>query len=181
MTMLKEKLGLDDISELLDKHGKWVDELAEANDNLGTFRAWAQATTWQRGGWVPTLQLIFERGIIETDFDKNLLAIRMLHSVGDWQFARLMAGVPLSENLQTIINYFSEEPTLAYIEQYVDDCDLIALSEILDGTWSEGKRLEWAEAARASLLAEIGELIRVIGNKRCSDVMAHRKKEGENT
>jgi len=75
--------------KFLTENREWIDEVAEANDNLGSFVGLALTKRIPNGAWSPLdqqsiVQLVFDHGIVEADVNSlELLANRVIHRLDE--------------------------------------------------------------------------------------------------
>lgn len=111
--------------QFIKDNGQWLDEVAEANDNLGTLQGVAFATISQQPSKsrINAVQLVFDHGIIEARLDNHeLLAVRMItriDEVGDNKHTtEIVEG---GDSLYYVIRLNGVEIGRAYAGNYDDD------------------------------------------------------------
>lgn len=88
--MMRDKLAIDSEGDFGKKHGQWLDELAEANDDLGTCQGWCFTNRTVRGKpkqadyvRIPVIEIVFEHGIVVVNYELTLLSKKLIHRIDE--------------------------------------------------------------------------------------------------
>lgn len=89
-SMMRDKLGIDNADDFGKKHGRWLDELAEANDELGTCQGWCFTNSTVMGKLkqadyvrIPVIEIVFDHGIVTVNYELTLLSKKLIHRIDE--------------------------------------------------------------------------------------------------
>ena len=88
--LMRDKLGIGCTDDFGKRHGQWLDELAEANDELGTMVGWCFTKATVKGKppqddfvRIPVIEIIFDHGIITVNYELTLLSKRTIQRIDE--------------------------------------------------------------------------------------------------